>query len=159
MALPLTRPSYGGIKCQPLLHSSQDRRRQAAIPHTGCDRSPVRQLRSLLRHPECCGSTMEPATWDETCSAQFSLLFCQLRLTELHLTTRMAPDPPPAREGVRLRHVPLKEGRSALAAGVSDLPLEGSGNSVCLPDLLVRAPALRSGGVRDRHVPLEHARP
>ena len=42
--------------------------------------------------------------------------------------------------------MPLKEGRSALAAGVSDLPLEGSGNSVCLPDLLVRAPALLSGG-------------
>src|SRR6185503_556818 len=67
-------------------------------------------------------------------------------LSGLHLITRMTPDPPPAREGVRRRHVPLKEGRSALAAGVSDLPLEGSGNSVCLPDLLVRAPALHSGG-------------
>src|SRR6185437_16073824 len=65
-ALPLTRPSYGGIKCQPLLHSAQDRRCQAAIPHSSCDRSPVRQLRSLLRHPGCCGSTMGPATWDET---------------------------------------------------------------------------------------------
>ena len=41
--------------------------------------------------------------------AQFSLLFCQLRLSGLHLTTRMAPDPPPAREGVRRCHVPLKE--------------------------------------------------
>jgi len=61
------------------------------------------------------------------CSAQFPLVFCQLRLTELHLITRMAPDPLPAREGVRRRHMPLKEGRSALAAGVSDLPLEGSG--------------------------------
>ena len=57
-ALPLTRPSYGGIKCQPLLHSAQDRRRQAAIPHSSCDRSPVRQLRSLLRHPGRCGSTV-----------------------------------------------------------------------------------------------------
>jgi len=64
-ALPLTRPSYGGIKCQPLLHSAQDRRRQAAIPHSGCDRSPVRQLRSLLRHPGRCGNTVGPATWEE----------------------------------------------------------------------------------------------
>ena len=89
---------------------------------------------------------MEPATRDETRSAQFPLLFYQLRLSGLHLITRMTPDPSPAREGVRRRHVPLKEGRSALAAGVSDLPLEGSGNSVCLPDLLVHAPTLRSGG-------------
>ena len=90
MALPLTRPSYGGIKYQPLLHSAQVRRRQAAIPHSGCDRSPVRQL---------------------------------------HLTTRVAPGLPPAWEGVRRRHVPLKEGRSSLAARGPDLPLEGSGTS------------------------------
>src|SRR6185436_16052901 len=75
-ALPLTRPSYGGIECQPLLHSAQDRRRQDAIPHSDCDRSPVRQLRSLLRHPGRCGSTVEPATRDETRSAQFPLLLC-----------------------------------------------------------------------------------
>ena len=58
MALPLTRPPYGGIKCQPLLHSARARRRQAAIPHSGCDRSLVRQLRSLLRHPGCCDDTV-----------------------------------------------------------------------------------------------------
>ena len=57
-ALQLTRQSYEGIKCQPLLHSAQDRRRQAAIPHSGCDRSPIRQLRSLLRHPGRCDSTV-----------------------------------------------------------------------------------------------------
>jgi len=39
-----------------------------------------------------------PETQDETRSAQFPLLFCLLRLSELHLTTRMAPGPPPARE-------------------------------------------------------------
>ena len=38
--LPLTRPSYGGIKCQPLLHSAQDRRRQATIPHSAVTRVP-----------------------------------------------------------------------------------------------------------------------
>src|SRR6185369_5877858 len=53
--------------------------------------------------PNAVAALSEPATRDETCSAQFPLLFCQLRLTELHLTTRMAPDPPPAREGVRRR--------------------------------------------------------
>ena len=41
-----------------LLHSTRDRRRQAAIPHSGCDRSPVRQLWSLLRHPWRCGDTV-----------------------------------------------------------------------------------------------------
>jgi len=137
MALPLTRPSYGGIKCQPLLHSAQDRWRQAAIPHSGCDRSPVRQLRSLLRHPGRCGNTVGPATWDEAHLAQFSLLFCQLRLSGLHLITRTSPDPPPAREGVRRHHVPLKEGHTALAAGGPDLPpLEGSGTSTRPSDLL-----------------------
>jgi len=113
-ALPLTRPSYRGIKCQPLLHSAQDRRRQTAIPHSGCDRSPVRQLRSLLHHPGRCGNTVGPATRDEARSAQFPLLFCQLWLSGLHLITRTSPDPPPAREGVRRRHVPLKEGHTAL---------------------------------------------
>ena len=124
-ALPLTRPSYGGIKCQPLLHSAQDRRRHAVIPHSGCDRSPIRQLRSLLRHPGRCGSTVGPATRDETRSAQFPLLFCQLRLSGLHITTRMAPGPPPAREGVRCRHMLLKEGRPTLAARGPDLPPRG----------------------------------
>src|SRR6185437_15608238 len=76
--------------------------------------------------PDAVAALWEPATRDEMYSAQFPLLFCQLRLTELHLTTHMAPDPPPAREGVRHCHVPLKEGRSALAAGVPDPHLDGS---------------------------------
>ena len=109
-ALPLTRPSYGGIKSQPLLHSAQDIWRQAAIPHSGCDRSPVRQLRSLLHHPGRCGSTVGPATRDGTGSALLPILFCQLRLSGLHLITRMAPDPPPARGGVRCRHAPPRRG-------------------------------------------------
>ena len=58
MALPLARPLYGGIKCQPLLRSARVRRRQTSIPHSGCDRSPVRQLRSLLRHSGRCGATV-----------------------------------------------------------------------------------------------------
>src|SRR6185369_6669729 len=80
--------------------------------------------------PDAVAALWEPATRDETCSAQLPLLFCQLRLSGLHLTTPMAPDPPPACEGVRCRHVPLKEGRSAPAAGVPDLPLWGTGTSM-----------------------------
>ena len=57
-AFPLTRPPYGGIKFQPLLRSIRIRRRQAATPCSGCDRSPVRQLRSLLRHSGRCGDTV-----------------------------------------------------------------------------------------------------
>ena len=55
---PRTRPPYGGIKCQPPLHSARIRRRQAAIPRSGCDRSPVRQRRSLLCHSERSGDTV-----------------------------------------------------------------------------------------------------
>ena len=123
--LPLAHPPYGGIKCQPLLHSAWVRRRQAATPHSGYDRSPVRQLRSLLRHPGRCGSTVGPATRDKTRSAQFPLLFCQPRLSGLHLITRMAPGRPPDREGVRCRHEPLEEGCPSLAAGGPDLPPRG----------------------------------
>ena len=59
--------------------------------------------------PDAVATLWEPATRYKTCSAQLPLLFCQLRLSGLHLTTRVAPDPPPAREGVRRCHVPLKE--------------------------------------------------
>jgi len=75
--------------------------------------------------PNVVAALWEPTTRDETCLAQLLLLFCQLRLSGLHLTTPMAPDRPPAREGVRCRHVPLKEGPSALAAGGQDLPPRG----------------------------------
>ena len=57
-ALPLARPPYGGIKCQPLLRSARVRRCQAFIPHSGYDRSSVHQLRSLLHHSERCGATV-----------------------------------------------------------------------------------------------------
>ena len=33
-------------------------RRQTTTPHNSCDRSPVRQLRSLLRHPRHCRDTV-----------------------------------------------------------------------------------------------------
>ena len=97
--------------------------------HSSCDRSPIHHLRSLLRHPGRCGSTVGPATRDGTGSVLLPLLFCQLRLSGLHLTTPMVPDSNPAREGVRCRHVPLKEGRSEQASEGPDLPLEGSGIS------------------------------
>ena len=76
----------------------------------------------------------------EACSAQLPLLFCQLLLSGLHLTTPMAPDPSPAREGIRRRHVFPKEGRLALAAGGPDLPTRGG-----------------PGPPRDSWTPLAHA--
>ena len=121
----LTRPSYGGFKCQPLLHNAQDRRCQTAISHDGCDRSPIRQLRSLLRHPGRCGDTVGPATRDGACPALLPVLFCQLRPSGLYIITRLAPGPPPAWEEVRCRHGPLEEGCPSLAAGVPDLPPRG----------------------------------
>ena len=75
--------------------------------------------------PDAVAALWEPATRDETCSAQFPLLFYQLRLSELHITTRKAPDPPPVREGVRCRHEPLEEGCPSLEAGGPDLPPRG----------------------------------
>ena len=57
------------------------------------------------------------------------------------------PDSPPTGEGVRRRHVSLRERRSAHTVGVPDLPpFQRSGTSTCPPDLLVCTPALRPGG-------------
>ena len=51
-------PPNGGIKHQPLLHTARVRQRQAAIPHSGCDQSLVRQHQSLLRHFRRWGDTV-----------------------------------------------------------------------------------------------------
>ena len=48
---------------------------------------------------------------------------------------RMAPGPPPAREGVRCRHGPLEEGCPSLAAGVPDLPPRGARDLHGMPHL------------------------
>ena len=158
-APPLNRLPYGGIKSRPLLHGAQDRRCQTAIPHDGCDWNPIRRLRSLLRHPGRCGGTVEPATRDKTRSAQSPLLFCQLQLTGLKLILRMAPGPPSAGEEVRCRHEPLEEGRPS-PQPEPQTPLEGSGTSTCLPDLLMYTPVLRPRGPGPLRAPppLEHAR-
>jgi len=54
----LTYPSDKGIKCQPLHRRARVGRRQATMPHSGCDWGPVHQLRSLLRHPQHCSGTV-----------------------------------------------------------------------------------------------------
>ena len=46
-----TCPTDKSIECQPLHRRTRVGRRQAFMPHSGCDRGPIRQLRSLLRHP------------------------------------------------------------------------------------------------------------
>ena len=146
-ALPLTLPSYGGIKCQPLLHSAQVRRRQPAIPHSSCDRSPVRQLQSLLRHHGRCGSTVEPATRDETGSVLLPLLFCQLWPFGLYLITRMAPDPPPAWEGgPTTPRAPPGGTLSTRSRRPGPPPSRGPGPPRNPRTSLVRTPALYPGG-------------
>ena len=79
--------------------------------------------------PDAVATLWEPTTRYEMCWAQLRLLFCQLLLSGLHLTTPTAPDRSPALEGIRRRHASPKEGCSALAAEGLDLPLEGSGTS------------------------------
>ena len=75
----LTCPSGKGIKCQPLRRRAQVERRQAAMPHSGCDRGPVRQLRSLLRHPQPCADIpgTAPATVLPTPHTPFVLSLLQ----------------------------------------------------------------------------------
>ena len=89
-ALPLTRPPYEGIKCQPLLHSAQIRRCQAATPHSGSDRSPIRQLQSLL--PGAVAALWEPAMQCKTCSALLQLLCCQLPVPPSYFPFRGTPE-------------------------------------------------------------------
>ena len=97
--------------------------------------------------PDAVATLWEPAMRYETCSAQLPLLFYQLLLSGLHLTTPTAPDPSPTREGIRRRHVSPKEGRSALAAGGLDLPpSRGPGPPCDSRTPLVHALALRPGG-------------
>jgi len=160
MALPLTRPSYGGFKCQPLLHNAQDRRCQTAISHDGCDRSPIRQLRSLLRHPGRCGDTMGPATRDGVCPALLPALFCQLWPTGLYLIIRMAPDHLLLGRGSGVATSPSERDAHHSRPGARTSPFEGSGTSTCLPDLLVCTTALYPGGPGPPRAPppLEYAR-
>ena len=88
--LPLTRPPYEGIKCQPLLHNARVRRRQAATPHSGSDRSPVLQLRSPL--PGAVAALWEPVTQCKTCSALLQLLCCQLPVPTSYFPFRGTPE-------------------------------------------------------------------
>ena len=144
-ALPLTRPSYEGIKGQPLLHGSQDRRRRAAIPTvdvTGVSSADFSHRSAI--------SDAVAVLWDlrrgirqaRHCSRYYSADTDQ-------------PDPPPAGEGVRRRHVSFREGRSARTNGVPRTsPFKESGTSACPPDLLVCTPALRPGGPGPPRVPL-----
>ena len=88
--LPLTRPPYEGIKCQPLLHSARVRRHQATTPHSGSDRSPVRQLRSLL--PGAVAALWEPATQCKMCSALLQPLCCQLLMPPSYFPFRGTPE-------------------------------------------------------------------
>ena len=97
--------------------------------------------------PDAVAVLWEPATRDETCSAQFPSLFRQLLLTGLHLTTPMAPDPPPAWEGVQRCHVPPRRGTlGASSRRPGPPPSRGPGSPCDSRTSLVHTPALRPGG-------------
>jgi len=125
MALPLTRPSYEALNDN---HSSTAPRSDGVrppLPTVAVTGVPSANSGHCSAMPDAVATLWEPATLYKTCSAQLPLLFCQLLLSGLHLTTPTAPDPSPAREGIRRRHVSPKEGCSALAAGGPDLPPRG----------------------------------
>ena len=51
------------------------RRRQATTPHSSYDRNPIRQLQSLLSHPQHCGASV--GTYDALCErAQYCSHHC-----------------------------------------------------------------------------------
>ena len=129
-ALPLTRPPYGGTKCQALIHSAQDRRRQAAIPHSGCDRSPVRQLRSLLRHPGRCGNTVGKCdvVRDVLGTAPITILPTPDVRTPPHHTSGPRPVPCSGKDPASPR-VPQGGMLSTSSRRPGPPPLEGSGTS------------------------------
>ena len=115
MALPLTRPSYEGIKGQPLHHGTQDRRYRAAVPTVEVTGVPSADSGHRSAIPD-----VVAALWDlrrGTRQARYCSRYC------FAYTDR--PDSPPAGEGVRRRHVSFKEGRSAHTNGVLDLPPRG----------------------------------
>ena len=147
MALPLTRLSYGGIKCQPLLHSTQDRRRQAAIPHSGCDRSPVRQLRSLLRHPGRCGNTVGTCDTvrDVLGTAPVTILPTPAVRTPPHHTNGPGPIPCSGRDPASPR-VPQGGMLSTSSRRPGPPPSRGPGPPRDSRTSLVHMPALRPGG-------------
>jgi len=152
-ALPLNHPSYGGIECQPLPHSAQDRRRQATIPHSGCDRSPIRQLRPLLCHPGLCGSTVGLATRDEM----------RLALLPYYSAIYGRSDSTSSHEWTRTHLLVGKGSGDATCSSRRDAqhtqpefrtyPLEGSGTSTRPSDLLSARTGTLSREVRDRRVP------
>ena len=120
--------------------------------HSSCDRSPIHHLWSLLRHPQTLWRHGGPVAQDKTGSSLFLSLFCQLRPSGLYLIIRMAPGPPPAREGVRCRHGPLEEGCPSPAAGVPDPPSRGPGPPrVSRTSWCARLHSVQ--GVQDRCVP------
>ena len=94
---------------------------------------------------------MGPATWDGTRPALFPLLFCLPR-----------PSGPTSYSGrgPATSHAPPERGAQHTRTESRTSPLEGSGTSTRLPDLLVCTPALRPEGPGPPSVPtLVHAGP
>ena len=95
---------------------------------------------------------MEPATRDGTRSPLLPLLFCQPRASGP--TSYLGRGPATSR-------APPERGAQYTQTESRTSPLEGSGTSTCLPDLLGCTPALRPGGPGPPRAPLPlvHAGP
>jgi hypothetical protein len=123
------------------------------MPHSGCDRSPIRQLRSLLRHPRRCG-----ALWDLRRGTQ------RARHYSPHYSTNSGrPDSTSSHVWPRT-HLLLRKGSGDAACPSKrdaqhtqpesrTSPLEGFGTSTQPSDLLSARTSTLSRGVRDRRVP------
>jgi hypothetical protein len=141
---------YRDIKFQPLLRRARVRRHQGAIPHSGCDRSPARQLRSLLRYSGRCGRTV--GTCDALCGRAQALLppLCRLLLVlSLPQTPRVAWARPSctARALTRSRPPPAgPSGRRHATLGGMVLPTAAT----MPPTEAIRTPAQSPRGQRQR---------
>jgi len=100
---PPNRSPYEGIKSQPLRHGSKDRRRQAATPTVDVTGVPSADSGHHSAIPDAVA-----APWDlrrGTRQARHCSHYCSADTDH--------PDSPPTGEGVRRRHVSLREGRPA----------------------------------------------
>ena len=104
-----------------LFHSAQDRRRRAAIPTVDVTGVPPADSGHRSAIPDAVAALLDLRRETRQalhCSRYYSGFRYYSAYTD-------QPDPPPAEEGVRQRHVSFREGRSAHMDGVPDFPPQG----------------------------------
>ena len=136
-------------------HSAQDGRRQAAIPHSGYDRSPIRQLRSLLRHAGHCGNTVGTcdAVRDVLGTAPVTILPIPTVRTPPHHNNGPGPVPCSGR-GPASPHVPQGGMLNTSSRRPGPPPSRGPGPPHDSRTPLAHALALHPGGAGTAMCPL-----